>query len=76
MSRLTLADIARKGCVAVVSGSKCGVVDDLQLSLLLGNALAQSNSLRWVKIGAHPRTLPSLSKLQGSETVGVLPCDR
>lgn len=41
MSRLTLADIARKGCVAVASGSKCGVVDDLQLSLLLGNALTQ-----------------------------------
>lgn len=41
MSRLTLADIARKGCVAVVSGRKCGVVDDLHLSLLLGDALAQ-----------------------------------
>lgn len=30
-----------------------------------------SDSLRLVKIGAHPRTLPSLNKLQGSETVGV-----
>lgn len=46
-------------------------MDDLHLSLLLGNAKAQLDSLRLVRIGAHPRTLPSLSKLQGSETVGV-----